>query len=354
MKTSIKKLKNCKKIIEVSLSADKVKDEFEKVYADIRKAANIAGFRTGKAPLDLVKLHYTKTAEEEVIKRLVPESYGKVLEDAKLDPIGYPDITDLKLDMKEGFFYKASIETRPDVVVKNYKGLKLKKKKTEVTEEDVQKNLESLREMHAQNVPEKDSGEKEKVLPKLDDEFAKDLNIESLDKLKDVLRENLKVKIERESESDLEVQIVNNLVDEADFEVPESLVHGEKTKLLNDVNTRISYMETVQKKENPDKKFELTDKDKKELEANAEKQALRQVKAFFILDKIAQDEKIYLQKEEIEKYIEDLAAQYKKTKDEIRDYLGKNNMLDEISINMRNKKVMEFLKKNAEIKETKN
>jgi len=112
---------------------------------------------------------------------------------------------------------------------------------------------------------------------------------------------------------------------------------------------RIKYMESLQKKENPDKKFTLEEKDKKELEENALKQAERQVKAFFILDKIAQNEKIYLKEEEIEGYIEGLAAQYKKTKNEIRSYLEKGHGMDELAVNMRNKKVMEFLLKESKV-----
>jgi len=255
----------------------------------------------------------------------------------------------VKLDAKEGFSYKASIETRPEINLKNYKGLKLKKKSVEVKEDDLAKNLEYLREMHSQNVPKEGSSEKEKVLPKLDDEFAKDLGLENLEKMKEAIKENLKAKLEQESASDLEIQIIDKLLDSLDFEVPETLVNSEKERLIKDADMRIKYMEALQKKENPDKKFTLEEKDKKELEENAYKQAVRQVKAFFMLDKIAQDEKIYLKEEEIEKYIEGLAVQHKKTKDEIRSYLEKGHGMDELAVNMRNKKVMEFLLKEANI-----
>ena len=349
MKSTIKKHKNCKKIVEVKLSPEKVKDEFDKTYEDIRRVANVPGFRIGKAPRDLLEQHYGKTAREEVIKKLVPETYRKILEQYKLDPIGYPDISDVKLDLKEGFSYRASIETRPDFSLKNYKGLRLKKKSVEVKEEDVQKNLEALREQNAQNVPKKDTQEKEKVLPGLDDEFAKDLGFENLEKLKDAIRQGLKQKLEEAAQADLEIQLINQLVDGMNFDTPESLIDAEKKRLVKDANTRLQYMEAIQKKQNPDKKFTLTDKDKKELEENAEKQAYRQIKAFFILDKIAQAEKIYLKPEEIERRIEEMAAQYKKTKDEIKKYLEKNHMLDEMALNMRNGKVMEFLMKEAKI-----
>jgi len=374
MKSSVKKLKNCKHSLEVSLSAEKVQQAFDEVYSDLGKYASVPGFRKGKAPRDLLKLHYSKTAREEVLKKLIPETYEKILEEHKLDPIGYPDVTDVKLDEKEGFSYRASIETRPEFNLKNYKGLHLKRKSAEVTEADLAKNLEHLREMYSQSVPKEGSSaipppkvvdgeispnfsqdknfggqEKEKVLPSLDDEFAKDLGFESLEKMKEAVKENLKSKLEQDSQADLDVQIIDRLLDNVDFEVPETLVDSEKQRLMKDVEMRVKYVEALQKKESPDKKFALEEKDKKELEQNALKQAVRQVKAFFVLDKIARAEKIYLKEEEIDKYIEGLAAQYKKTKDEIRAYLEKGHGLDELAINMRNKKVMEFLIREAKI-----
>lgn len=349
MKSNIKKHKNCKRTVEVRLSPEKLKNEFDEVYEGLKKAVSVPGYRVGKAPRDLLELHYGKAAREEVIKRLIPRTYGKILEEHGLDPIGYPDITDVKLDLKEGFSYRADIETRPDFSLKNYKGLRLKKKNVEVKEEDVQRNLESLREVHAQNVPKEGAEDKEKILPTLDDEFAKDLGFENLSKLKDAVRKGLSERLERDAEADLDIQIIDQLVKGVNFEIPESLVTAEKNRLLRDANARLSYMEAIQKKQDPDKKFTVTDKDKKELEDNAEKQAVRQVKAFFILDKIAQTEKIYVKEEDIEKTLEGLAVQYKKTKDEIRKQLTKNNMLDEITLNIRNKKVMEFLLKEAKV-----
>ncbi len=349
MKSSIKKLKNCKKIVEVKLSSDKVKLELDKVYDSIARHAKVPGFRVGKVPKDLLEKHYKKTAEEELMKRIIPQTYRKILEEHKLDPIGYPDITDVKLDLKEGLSYKASIESRPEFSLKNYKGLKLKKKKTEVKEEDVQKNLESLREMNAQKTPKKDSEEKEKVLPKLDDEFAKDLGFENLEKLKVAVKDNLGQRLQRDMEADLEVQLINQLIEGLNFEIPESLVNAEKNRLTKEANMRIAYMEALQKNEKSDKKFKLSDKDKKELEEDSLKQAIRQVRAFFILDKIAQAEKIQIKEEEFEKHIEDIATQYKKTKEEIRKELSKNHMLDEIALNLRNKKVIDFLLKEAKI-----
>ncbi|MDP2920808.1 MAG: trigger factor [Candidatus Omnitrophota bacterium] len=349
MKSSVKKLKNCKHSFEVSLPPEKVKEALDEVYLNIGKYASVPGFRQGRAPRDLLELHYSKAAKEEVLKKLIPETYEKIIQENKLDPIGYPEVSDVKLDTKDGFSYKASIETRPEINLKNYKGLKLKKKSVEVKEEDVIKNMERIRELHSHNVPKEGAEEKEKVLPKLDDEFAKDAGFENLEKLKDAIKENLKARLEQDSESDLEVQVIDKLLDSMDFEVPETLVNSEKERLVKEADARIKYMEALQKKQAPDKKFILEEKDRKELEENAYKQALRQVKAFFILDRIAQAEKIYIKEEELDKYLEGLAGQYKKTKDEIRAHLEKNHGMDELVVNMRNKKVMDFLLKEAKV-----
>jgi len=349
MKSNIKKLKNCKKLVEIKLTPERVKDEFEKAYEDIKKVASVPGYRVGKVPRDLLERHYSETAREEVIKKLVPETYRKILEQYKLDPIGYPDISEVRIDLKEGFSYKASIETRPEISLKNYKGLRLKRKNSDVKEEDVQKNLEALRSSSAQKVPKKDSEEKETLLPKLDDDFAKDLGLENLEKLRSAIRQDLKQRLEQEARADLEIQIVSQLVDGVNFEIPESLIKAEKERLIKDANNRLMYMQAIQKKQGSDKKFSLTDKDKKELEQNAEKQALRQVKAFFVLDKIAQTEKIHLKEEDIESRIEEMAMQYKKKKEEVRKLLENAHALDEMTVNMRNARVMQFLLKEARI-----
>jgi len=145
------------------------------------------------------------------------------------------------------------------------------------------------------------------------------------------------------------MQVVNQMVDGANFEVPDSLIDSEKNRLLKDANMRIEYMQAMQKQQDPDKKFSLSDKDKAELEESTSMQAIRQVKAFFILDKIAQAEKIYIKEEDLEKRIEEMAAQYKKTKEDVRKRLEKNHGLDEMALNMRNAKVMQFLLKEAKI-----
>jgi FKBP-type peptidyl-prolyl cis-trans isomerase (trigger factor) len=348
MKSSIKKLKNCKHILEVQLPIEIVNAEFEAVYKDIGKVAKIPGFRPGKVPRDLLEVHYKKDANEEVVKRLVPESYKKILEENKLDPIGYPEISDVRID-KEGFCYKASIETRPVFSLNSYKGLKLKRKPVDVKEQDVDKELEYLREAYAENVPKKDGEGKEKVLPKIDGEFSKDLGFENLEKLKEAVNKDLQAKKEQDSLIDLESQVVDTLINGIDFEIPESLINSEKERLLKDANLRLSYIEAIQKKQDPDKKFTLDEKDKKELEENASKQAARQVKVFFILDKIAVTEKIYVEEKELDAYIEEMAKHYKKTKEEIKHYLEEHNKIDEIAVTIRNKKVMDFLLKEAKV-----
>jgi trigger factor len=112
MNIKVKAVDKCRKELEVEIDKEAVAQEFEKVFSDIQKHANIKGFRKGKAPIGIVKQHYAKVAEEEVIKSLISDAYRKALEQEKLQPASLPSIADVKLS--EGkLFFKATVDLRP-------------------------------------------------------------------------------------------------------------------------------------------------------------------------------------------------------------------------------------------------
>ena len=95
MKTKAKAVEECSTLFEIEVPKEDVDKAFDEVYGEMAKVANIPGFRTGKAPKELVKKHYSKEAKKEVINHIIPEAYQKAVEEHKIDPVGYPDITDL-------------------------------------------------------------------------------------------------------------------------------------------------------------------------------------------------------------------------------------------------------------------
>ena len=75
MKARIKNIEECRKLFQIEIPKDLVKDVTGAVYRNIKEVAKIPGFRAGAAPQDLLEKHYSKDAKEEVLRRLVPEGY---------------------------------------------------------------------------------------------------------------------------------------------------------------------------------------------------------------------------------------------------------------------------------------
>jgi len=148
-KSKAKSSGDCSTSFDIEVSRETVEKAFEEVYAEIVKAANIPGFRAGKAPLDMVKKHYASHAKEEVLKRIVPESYGEALREHKIHPIGMPEITDIIFEDGKPLSFKAKVETHPVFKLKDYKGIKIEKKKLVVKDEDVASALQNLRELNS-------------------------------------------------------------------------------------------------------------------------------------------------------------------------------------------------------------
>jgi len=108
------------------MASKKYEDE---VYKDIGRVAKIPGFRAGKAPRKLLEKHHHKVATEEVIKTVVSECYQKALEDADLEPVTQPEFGEIKFEEGKPILFEARVEVKPNFKLKDYKGLKLKKKK---------------------------------------------------------------------------------------------------------------------------------------------------------------------------------------------------------------------------------
>lgn len=423
VKTKAKNTEECTTLFEIEVPKETVDKAFEDVYTEITKNATIPGFRMGKAPKELVRKHYSKDAKKEVINIVVPDAYQKAVEEHKIEPIGYPEITDLVFEEGKAMSFKARVDTRPKFKLKNYKGIAVEKKKAVVTEDDIKKALENLREYSAKYVAVEDrpvqmndyvvsdldcyldgrpahkkrenlwlyidkeslmSGLTEKMvgmkkgeerdievtlpekypdknlagkavkyhvaakeikvrsLPEVNDEFAKDLSRENLEQLKKEITDELTKKKTADSEIAAENQLLGKLIDENTFGVPQGLVNKQIRLMAENAKARLQ--EKGFKKEDLDKKDnEFTERFKDD--------AARQVRLLFILDRIASEEKIGANEQDLENAYKAISAQTGKSEQEIKDYYRKEEMEDNLLERIREEKTIEFLLKNAEIKE---
>ncbi len=150
MKATLKKIKECRVKLLIEVNADQVENRFQDVFRDFQKAATLPGFRTGKAPLELIEKKFSKEAHEEVLKSLVPEAYHQSVISQKVSPVSLPSISDIQMERGKKLTFSAEFDRFPEFSLKNYKGIKIVKPSMEVSDEDTEKGMASLMDSRAE------------------------------------------------------------------------------------------------------------------------------------------------------------------------------------------------------------
>ena len=141
----------------VSIDAEKFAEATQKAYIKNVKKIMIPGFRKGKAPRFMIERMYGEGVFfEDAINDLLPEAYEKALDETKLDVVSQPDISIDDVSKEKGFTFTAKVYVRPVVEVKNYKGITAKKVVYTVKDEQIDAQLESLRERNSRMIAVED------------------------------------------------------------------------------------------------------------------------------------------------------------------------------------------------------
>jgi trigger factor len=134
--------------LEVTVNASELAPHFQKAYEEYRKKIEIKGFRKGRAPLEMIKRMYGESIEHESLDTVANEVYHKVAEEKNLKVIGEPTLVDIDYKRGETLRFKIRYEVRPEIQLKEYKGLKVEKLIHEVSEKEVESEIERLRQIH--------------------------------------------------------------------------------------------------------------------------------------------------------------------------------------------------------------
>jgi trigger factor len=183
---------------------------------------------------------------------------------------------------------------------------------------------------------------KERILPKLDDDFAKDLEFDTLDVLKQEIRQDIQTMLDLQTKRELEEQIVDVLIENNNFDVPESMVEHQIDNIMNR-----SMQNLAAQGIDPRRLPAPTDAQRDRVRPGAE----RTVKAALILKAISEKEKIEVSEEEVQSEIEKKAKQMGVSSDYLKDQLEQNNMLEDIRAQVLEDKTYELIQKQAEISE---
>lgn len=269
MKVEVKKVSEVARELTFEVPKETVNPKFDEVYKDLAKKVTVKGFRKGKVPRNILETHHRQQAEEEVIRKVVGEAYEKALQDEDIKPIDLPEIHEVSL--REGVVrFTAKLEIKPDIQLKDYKGLKVKRKDSQVTDEEINKTLEVFKQGQGKDV-------------ELNDDFAKGMGFPGLEDFKKSLARQLELEKDRQNKVDVENQIIEQLLKSTKVTVPQSLVERQLHRRLQEYQNQMQQQgvsaEEAQKR---------VQESEKELRTAVEKD----VQVYLILDKIASEEKM--------------------------------------------------------------
>lgn len=408
--------------VNVVVPKEEVDKEFDKQYKKISKSIQIKGFRPGKVPRSMLERRYGEQIKEIVIESLVEQTLKDVIQEKKLEPLVPPEIESANIEDGE-LKYTVIVEVLPQFELKDYSGIEVALPKVEVTNIDVEEELQKLRRENSKLVEvdrtaawndfievkleAKDAGGnllfkedrmifplreetrpkevvksligskkgdrrvvkdvfsenhpepmlrgkeatfdievlaiKEATLPELDDEFAKDIGFENLERLKEAVRKQILQAKENERKSKAYSQIADALIAKHIFELPPALVEQELNSLSQQAINRLA------RSIGEDAARDFVEGRREELR----KQAQERVRLNMLLDRIAMAENVSVSDEEVDAEIEKIASQINQPKEKVKGMLQKSGRIEAMRTDMRRNKVMEILLSKATIIEEK-
>jgi trigger factor len=145
-------VEGCKHSLEISIPVPDVESETSRVTGDVQKRARLPGFRPGKAPASLIRKQFAADIRQKVLEVLLPKFLQKQIEAENLNVVGTPDVTDVHFHDGEPLRFKAAFEVAPVVELGEYKDVEVPYQDPEITDEDLAKRIDEIREQKAQYV----------------------------------------------------------------------------------------------------------------------------------------------------------------------------------------------------------
>ena len=139
-----------KRVLEFEVPRARVEKEIQGIIDGIRKEVSLPGFRKGKAPADVIRARFAKTARKEAVEKLIPEAYRRALEKESLRPVLPAEISDVEYGVEGPLRFRIEIEVFPQVKVGKYKGVKAKRITKPLDDTEIDREMDALRERFAQ------------------------------------------------------------------------------------------------------------------------------------------------------------------------------------------------------------
>lgn len=412
---------------EIEVAAEEFEEGLEKAFKKNAGRFNVPGFRKGKAPRAVVERHYgEQILYKDAINFICPEAYEKAVKENNIKPVDVPEIDIVQIGKGKAFIFTATVTVKPEVELGEYKGIEVTKKKAEVTDEDVEQEIENIREKNSRLVtvegravqngdtviidfegfidgkpfeggkgtkwnlvigseqfvagfeeqlvgaaageerdvqvmfPEDYYGKdlagksavfkvkvheiKKKELPVIDDEFAKDVSeFETLEELKQSLKEKLLEREERKIKSEIEDSIVEKVTKNSSVTIPAVMIEKQIDSILQDFDMRLRLQGITL-----EKYLEMSNINHQDFRKQFEERAREEVKTQLVLEKIADDEGISASDAEYEEELEKQARNYRYSVEDFKKHLT-NEDIEYIKSRIAIGKTIDFLVEQAKM-----
>jgi trigger factor len=428
MQVTIQELSPVEKKLAVEIPWPYVAQKLDEAYRDLSRGVALKGFRKGKVPRPILEKMFGRQVEQEVVRKLVQESFVHAASEHDLQPVAEPVVDDAHLHKGQPFHYSARVEVRSVVEPKEYDGLEVAQRPAAVSDEQLTRALERKRQELTEykviegrepkvtgesdvlvanitgavgdkpfnkdgvmvdlspgehevlpglaraltgvpvdakdhevtfTVPEDEvrkelAGQaarlkitikeaREKHVPALDDEFAKDTGeADTLEELKAKLRERLLEEDGRQAKGELKGELVKELLKRNSFAVAPALVERQLDNLVHRAKLQMALRGIDPRTANLDEQ---------RMRDDLRESANDEVRAAFLIDAIADKEKVEVTDADLEKRLAEMAQSREKSVPRLKAELQKEGRLDALKQQVREEKTLDLLLSRAKITE---
>ena len=395
--------------LEVTISGEDFSAAVMRVYNKKKNSILVPGFRKGKAPKHMIETMYGKGVfYDDALESIFPQTVNEAIKEAGIEAVDNPYDVDIKQIGDDGVDMTMKITVKPEIEVKQYKGLEAPKRTVSVAEEEVNEQIERMRERnatiteitdrpaklgdiaaidydgsvdavpfdggkgshdlelgsgsfipgfeeqvvghsigeefdvnvtfpeeyHAEELSGKEAlfrcklnGLKEKALPELDDEFAKDVSedAETLDDLKKNIEADLLKDKQGHADADFEQALLVSLADQVEGEIPECMFEKKAEENKENFSRRIG-----QQGIKLDMYLMYMGIEQSQFESDMYEQAVQQVKVRLALEKIAALENLEVSDEDLEAEYAKLAEMYGVSADAVKGFFDADSIRSDI------------------------
>lgn len=153
MSLQVEKLENNTAKLTIEVPAEEFDKAIMKAYQKNKNKFNVPGFRKGKVPYAMVeKMYGAAVFYEDAANYVIPDAYANVATESELEIVARPDINVTQIEKGKPFIFEAEVTLKPEIKLGKYKGVKVEAMDTTVTDEDVQAELDKVKEQNARLV----------------------------------------------------------------------------------------------------------------------------------------------------------------------------------------------------------